>query len=491
MEDSMSNVPAVSAGALSVITAAEIDVQVATAHKFPRHTTPQQLAEVRRQVLALAKTNEEVAADCFYAVPRDGKTISGPSIRFAEILASRWGNCRVGARVVAEERDHIVAEGVFHDLETNHAWKKESKRRITKRDGTRYNADMLVTTGNAAGSIAARGAVLAAIPEAFWQDILGEVKRFIIGDASTLADKRAKMLGAMQKLGATEAMVLRALDRVTVAEITGEDIVTMRAVFNSIRDGEKTVDQVFTAAPAAAAPQAASGAPAESKVEEAEGYAPEPTEEEKAAHKKKIADMRKKVAEKEAAAKKPAKLVEQEVGDDPDDFERDDAAATEQAAAEKAGPGQIAATDKPLSKAQQIAKNAAAKLPKKNGNGPSVAPNKILIAIGDDTKVHVTEIDPIPAKPGKGDLLWEGAAFPCQQWDGERWLEFADQQIARDQVITDLRRRSTKWFRSQRLDREAAMKNVAEALSLPDAPTSMSEMPIEQLVAFVQQLPAD
>ncbi len=470
-------------GTLAVITAAEIDTQIATARKFPRHTTKAQQDSVRREVLELATRNPEVAGECFYAVPRDGKTITGGSIRFAEIVASRWGNCRAGARIVAEERDHIVAQGIFHDLETNAAVTREIKRRITGRGGKRYSADMIATTGNAACAIALRNAVFAGVPRAYWEDILGAVRKYLVGDAATLADRRAQMFAAMQKMGATEAMVLRLLSRVTPADVTGDDLVTMRAVFNSIRDGERTVDEVFSAQPAATvdAKPSTQQQTDEEPGNEAKGNEPPPAAD---APKKRT---RAKKGDEPADAPAPAadaKPGPKLVKDEP--VQGTAAPAAQEAAAalnaELAKKPLLADDGKPLATAD-AAKEGSAVVPWVNEEGDSVLP------LNESTPCW-TGVEPITAKPSvDGTLLWNGEEGRyVMQWQNGKWIKYADQDSARDFVVLHLRRRITQAMRRDRLDRDAANKRVAELLGLAKPPTAFNELSFAQLVAVVAKV---
>ena len=92
------------------------------------------------------------------------KTIEGPSARFAEVIASAWGNSRAGARVIDDRGDFVVAQGVFHDLERNVAITYEVQRRITDRQGRRFKTDMIGVTANdeahAARRLGFRGRIL-------------------------------------------------------------------------------------------------------------------------------------------------------------------------------------------------------------------------------------------------------------------------------------------------------------------------------------------
>lgn len=225
---------------VQAISKAELDQQIATARAYPRS-----LKRFMDECLQMATLNDQIAGECIYALPRDGKTIEGPSVRLAEIVVSAWGNCRAGTRVVDEGREFITAQGVFHDLERNSAITCEVKRRITNRRGDRFSADMIAVTGNAASSIALRNAVFKGVPKAFWSNIYEASRKVIAGDSKTLANRRADALAYLQKLGATQEMVLGLLGAKGPEEITLDHLVTLRGIANSIRDSEITVEEAF------------------------------------------------------------------------------------------------------------------------------------------------------------------------------------------------------------------------------------------------------
>lgn len=276
------------AGTLAVLSGAEIDRQIATARQYPRSV--KRFINEAQQLVTL---NEDVAAECVYALPRGGKTIEGPSARFAEIMAHAWGNARAGSRVVDEQGDFVTAQGVFHDLEKNVAITYEVKRRIIDKRGRRYDADMIGVTANAACSIALRNAVLKGIPKALWTSLYQDARQVIMGDSKTLANRRADALAYLQKFGATEQMVLDLLELNGVEDITLDHLVVLRGLATAIRDGDTTVEQAFKStgtvenapetdalneslrkqeptkpapAPTSPPPPAASGAPTEAEI---------------------------------------------------------------------------------------------------------------------------------------------------------------------------------------------------------------------------------
>lgn len=257
----------VEGGTVALLNKAEIDQQITTAHAYPRS-----VKRFRDDSLAMVTLTENVAAGCIYALPRDGKVIEGPSARFAEVIASAWGNCRAGARVVNEGPEFVTAQGVFHDLERNVAITYEVQRRITGKGGKRFSADMIGVTANAACSIALRNAILKGIPKAFWSDMYDAARKTAAGNATTLGTRRADAIKAFQVYGVNETQILATLKRPGVADITLDDLVVLRGLFTAIKEGDTTPEQAF------AAPEVAM--PTRKKAETAEGEpeAEKPTE---------------------------------------------------------------------------------------------------------------------------------------------------------------------------------------------------------------------
>lgn len=225
-----------------MVTKAEYDVQISTARKYPRS-----IRQFINDATSMVTLNEQVADDCIYALPRDGKTIEGPSARFAEIILHAWGHTRAGARIVNEDGRFITAQGVCHDLQSNTLIAYEVRRRITNKNGHRYNDDMIGVTGNAACSIALRNAITKVIPKALWEPVYQEARRVVMGDAKTLVNRRAATLELMQKFGATKEMVLAKLGLGGVEDISLDHLVTLRGIATAIKEGDTTVEQVFAA----------------------------------------------------------------------------------------------------------------------------------------------------------------------------------------------------------------------------------------------------
>jgi hypothetical protein len=222
---------------------AEIDQQVTTAHAFPRSP-----ARAKKALLDMVQLDPESAQESMYAVPVDGKPITGPSIRFAEALKTSWGNCAVGARVTEVNRTEqfVEAEAVFWDLETNVRTTFRTRRSIRGKNGRTYGERLIVTTCGAASSIAMREAILKGIPKPVWRAGYEAVVTTIKGDVKTLSERRAKALTAFAQFGVSADKVFARLGVAGVEDIGLDDLPELIAMYQSIKSGDATVEDFFS-----------------------------------------------------------------------------------------------------------------------------------------------------------------------------------------------------------------------------------------------------
>lgn len=231
--------------AIEAIQRAEIDIQIATARKYPRMPHV-----VKRDIQTYAVMDEETATACFYSLPRGGKNIQGPSVRLAEIAVSCYGNIRVATRIVEThtgDNPHVVVQAVAHDLEKNTAVTVEKRRRITgkKSKGGVIDEDDINLAANAGSAIAFRDAVFKVVPAILIKPALEAAKKVAIGDATTLVDRRAKCVEAFMKMGVTPERLLGAIEKQSVEEIGLTELETLLGMFNAIKEGASTVDEAF------------------------------------------------------------------------------------------------------------------------------------------------------------------------------------------------------------------------------------------------------
>ncbi|HEV2709117.1 MAG TPA: hypothetical protein VGU67_02790 [Edaphobacter sp.] len=230
----------ISTGALTAYEEAERTSQVAIAKKYPRSLTI-----FRKELSEIARMNQPVAMEMMYSVPRAGKQLIGPSVRFAEAVLSAWGNCHAAVRIKDVAGDFIIAESAFYDAEKNARLTVEVKRRITDKQGKRFNADMIGVTGAAASSIALRGAILRGVPKALWADLFEQAKKTAAGDVASMEKTRSEMVAVFRALGVTDAMLMNALNVQGMADVGTDEIVAMTAWHKQLVSKECTLEDIF------------------------------------------------------------------------------------------------------------------------------------------------------------------------------------------------------------------------------------------------------
>ncbi|MEM6988885.1 MAG: hypothetical protein AAF721_00265 [Myxococcota bacterium] len=233
------DVEVIGPGALAQISTADTLAQVEVARGHRR-----EVSRFTDDTLTIACLNESTAAACFYRLPRAGETIDGPSIRLAEIIATTYGNLRVSAHVAEIGKAEVIAVGTCLDLESNTAFQTECRRRITKRNGQRYGADMIEKTANAAVSIAMRNAIFRVVPRPLVDTMLEQIKQAATGKGTT-EQKRARAFQTFRKDGVEEADVLRLVKARRAEDVGIDEIITLRGYYSAIREGEATVESLL------------------------------------------------------------------------------------------------------------------------------------------------------------------------------------------------------------------------------------------------------
>lgn len=229
---------------LQAITAAEINQAVLTAKQFPRRRDK----DISNEIMGRATLNEAIAEKCNYLLPRGGKKIPGPSIRFAEIVRASFWNIRVAARFVAldtadMERAAVLVEAVALDVETNQSEIVPVRRSImsTGKEGRRpqiYSADMINQTVQAAVSIARRNAILTVVPQFIWIAGYERVVEVLKGTVDTLVARRVAMIDALGRAGVSPEQLFEFLGIKDETDIKVDHMPIIRGVMTAIKEGE-------------------------------------------------------------------------------------------------------------------------------------------------------------------------------------------------------------------------------------------------------------
>lgn len=202
-----------------------------------------------------------------YSLPRSGKAVTGPTIRFAESVARLYGNLVVTTPLAYEDDEKRIFRATATDLETNATWSidvpitKVIERRNVKDGqevlGTRQNStgqmvyivaatdDELVMKQASAISKAVRNLVLRLTPA----DIIDECMERVVEtqqrkDAIDPDAARKKLLDAFGAMGVKPAQ-LRELVGQELDTLSPAQLVDLRGLFAAIRDGQITIAQAL------------------------------------------------------------------------------------------------------------------------------------------------------------------------------------------------------------------------------------------------------
>jgi hypothetical protein len=236
--------------AIQSITSAEIDVQIATAHKYPRS-----LAQFVKRATEMATLDVDTAAACIYRKPvgknANGsvKYAEGKSVRLAEIVGACYGNLRVGSMLVEQDARFVKSRGFAHDLETNFASSSECVEATVYSSGTNrgkpYTDQMRITIAKATLAKARRDATFQVVPGALCKSIELAARKTAIGTAETLGARRLAVMDWISKAGVSEERFFHALGIGGVDDIGADILATITGIRTALKDGDTTFDEAF------------------------------------------------------------------------------------------------------------------------------------------------------------------------------------------------------------------------------------------------------
>lgn len=232
-------------GALRAIASAEIDVAIATAHRFKRN----EVMAIER-AKKMATLSEDVAEQCEYARDVGGGEIArGPSIRMAEIMAITWGNMKVATRTIEIGRDRVSIQWVAHDLEANLMTSGELSKSImtSAKRGTprRFSESAITSTVLGQHATGRRDGILSLIPRALTEQVMNEVRKVKQGNAASHKARLDKLMERFDKLGVTEDRVLAVCKVKKREQVNPEWLDYLFSLGVSVKDGIMTWDEAF------------------------------------------------------------------------------------------------------------------------------------------------------------------------------------------------------------------------------------------------------
>lgn len=246
--------------------AQEVQAMMIVAKRFPR--------DENRSISRILRACQRIglAENAIYSYPRGGTKVEGPSIRLAEVVAQGWGNLDCG--VIELEQNTITGESSLMayawDLETNtrvsKVWTVKHER--SKRSGNvrlTDPRDIYEMVANQ-GARRLRACILAIVPSDITDRALTECNKTLAGGTGKpLLDRVTDMVLAFEKLAVTEEMVRARLGH-NLDATSENELVGLRKIFASLRDGMSDRFDWFTNPDAPADKPASDTPPSEAEM---------------------------------------------------------------------------------------------------------------------------------------------------------------------------------------------------------------------------------
>ena len=224
---------------------AEVQAALVIAKQFPRNPI-----EAYDRVMNACQ-RPGLAQSAVYSYARGGTSVTGPSIRLAEMLAQNWGNIQYGIRELSSENGESTVEAFAWDVETNTRQTKVFQIphiRYT-RQGTKKLTDPRdiyeLVANNGARRL--RACILGVIPGDVVDAAVDQCEKTIHASADTSPEGVQKLIKAFEQFGVSkddiEGFIQRRVDAITPA-----NVVSLRKIFTSLRDGMSSAKDWFKGA---------------------------------------------------------------------------------------------------------------------------------------------------------------------------------------------------------------------------------------------------
>lgn len=222
-----------------------------------------------------ACTRPTLAESSTYAFPRGGAEVSGPTIRLAEAIAQGWGNIQYGIRELSQKNGVSTVAAYAWDVETNTRREVQFQvalRRDTKRCSYALKdaRDIYELVANL-GARRLRSCILSVIPGDVVDAALQQCAVTMNATVDISPEAITKLVEAFATFGVTKGQIEKRIQR-RIDSIRPAQVISLRKIYVSLRDGMTTKEEWFEAesAPAEAQKRGVSGLKAKLKQTESE-----------------------------------------------------------------------------------------------------------------------------------------------------------------------------------------------------------------------------
>lgn len=222
-----------------------------------------------------ACTRPTLANSATYSFSRGGDEVTGPTIRLAEAIAQGWGNVQYGIRELSQKNGVSTVAAYAWDVETNTRREVQFQvalRRDTKRGSyeLRDSRDIYELVANQ-GARRLRSCILSVIPGDVVDAALQQCAATMNATVDISPEAITKLVEAFATFGVTKGQIEKRIQR-RIDSIRPAQVISLRKIYVSLRDGMTTKEEWFEAesAPAEAQKRGVSGLKAKLKQTESE-----------------------------------------------------------------------------------------------------------------------------------------------------------------------------------------------------------------------------
>lgn len=237
----------------------EIQAAMVIAKRFPRNEK-ECIDRIQN-----ACSRPSLADQSVYCYARGGADITGPTIRLAEAVALLWGNIQFGIRELEQGNGESTVEAFAWDLETNTRQVKVFQVphiRYSKSKGNTALTDPRdiyeLVANNGARRL--RACILGVIPGDIIEDAVRQCDVTLNAKADTSPEAQLKLIEAFATFGVTKEQIETRIQR-RLDAITAGQIVQLKKVYASLRDGMSKPEEWFKVAEKSAAARATEAGP--------------------------------------------------------------------------------------------------------------------------------------------------------------------------------------------------------------------------------------
>lgn len=212
----------------------EVEGAIVVALKYPRNN-----AQVYSDIISDCE-RPSLASKAMYSYPRGGKTVTGPSIRLAEVFARNYGNLAYGTRELSRTENESKMEAYCWDMQKNvrvsrtfdvpHV--RETKQGPVK---LRDSRDIYEMTANM-GARRLRACILEVIPVDIVEDAIDRCRKTLGGHIEKNMDVfRRELVAGFSKAGVSIEMIEKRLGH-KIDQMDREEALEYKGILVSILD---------------------------------------------------------------------------------------------------------------------------------------------------------------------------------------------------------------------------------------------------------------